>query len=108
MREMRKIRGDRIAMIFQEPMTSLNPVLTIGEQIAETIRHHEGASHAQAWEQAINLLDKMGIPNAAKRALDYPHSLSGGMRQRAMIAMALACRVGSCARSIPNNADNPA
>ncbi|MEK6543489.1 MAG: ABC transporter ATP-binding protein [Elusimicrobiota bacterium] len=86
------IRGVKIAMIFQEPMTSLNPVLTIGEQIAESIRFHAGASHDKAWKRAIELLEEVGIPNAAKRVHDYPHAFSGGMRQRAMIAMALAMK----------------
>ncbi|MBI4063045.1 MAG: ABC transporter ATP-binding protein [Elusimicrobia bacterium] len=91
-KKMRQIRGNRIAMIFQEPMTSLNPVLTVGEQIAEVLRQHEGAGAGAAWQEAVNLLDKVGIPQAAKRVHDYPHSFSGGMRQRAMIAMALAMK----------------
>ncbi len=91
-RQMRSIRGAQIAMIFQEPMTSLNPVLTVGEQIAEAIRYHENASSATAWEKAADLLAQVGIPNSAKRVYDYPHAFSGGMRQRAMIAMALAMK----------------
>jgi peptide/nickel transport system permease protein len=87
---MREIRGDRIAMIFQEPMTSLNPVHTIGEQIAESLRIHAGASHREAMARAEELLRLVRIPDAARRLRDYPHRLSGGMRQRAMIAMAIA------------------
>ncbi|GGF37557.1 ABC di/oligopeptide transporter ATPase [Aliidongia dinghuensis] len=89
--EMRRIRGDRIAMIFQEPMSSLNPVLSIGEQIVETLVHHRGAGRAEAKRRAIELLELVEIPAAAKRLGDYPHQLSGGMRQRVMIAIALAC-----------------
>jgi len=91
-RAMRAVRGRQIAMIFQEPMTSLNPLLTVGDQIAEVARHHLGASRAEAFRGAIALLDRVGIPAAAHRARAYPHELSGGMRQRAMIAMALACK----------------
>jgi peptide/nickel transport system ATP-binding protein len=89
--EMRAIRGNRIAMIFQEPMTSLNPVLTIGHQIAESVRIHQGASQAQARERAAAMLRLVRIPDAERRLDDYPHQFSGGMRQRVMIAMALAC-----------------
>lgn len=89
--EMRKIRGNRIAMIFQEPMTSLNPVFTIGNQISEGVRLHRGADRKEAWERSIEMLKKVGIPSPEKRISDYPHQLSGGMRQRAMIAMALSC-----------------
>jgi peptide/nickel transport system ATP-binding protein len=89
--EMRDIRGNRIAMIFQEPMTSLNPVLTIGHQIAESVRIHRGASVAQARARACEVLELVKIPDAARRLDDYPHQFSGGMRQRVMIAMALAC-----------------
>ncbi|MGL4323429.1 MAG: ABC transporter ATP-binding protein [Beijerinckiaceae bacterium] len=89
--QMRSIRGNRIAMIFQEPMTSLNPVLTIGEQIAEAVRIHQGADDAAARARATEMLTLVRIPDAAKRLDDYPHQFSGGMRQRVMIAMALAC-----------------
>ncbi|MDP2370782.1 ABC transporter ATP-binding protein [Rhodoferax sp.] len=88
----RRVRGDRIAMIFQEPMTALNPVLQIGEQIGETLLLHQGLAPKVARERAIDMLDEVGIPSARTRASAYPHQLSGGMRQRAMIAMALACR----------------
>jgi len=89
--EMRDIRGDDIGMVFQEPMSSLNPVYTIGDQISEPIRIHRGASRRVAMASAISLLESVGIPDAKRRAGQYPHELSGGMRQRATIAMALAC-----------------
>jgi oligopeptide/dipeptide ABC transporter ATP-binding protein len=89
--DMRRIRGDRIAMIFQEPMSSLNPVLTIGDQIAETLAWHRNMSRRAARERATRLLELVEIPAAARRLDDYPHQLSGGMRQRVMIAIALAC-----------------
>lgn len=91
MDEMRGIRGNIISMIFQEPMTSLNPVLTIGEQIAEAIRLHQGLNREEAWKRAVEMLAKVQIPSPEIRAKEYPHKLSGGMRQRAVIAMALSC-----------------
>lgn len=90
-RELREIRGNRIAMIFQEPMTSLNPVYPIGEQIVEAIELHRGLHDREAWELAIDSLRQVGIPAPHRRAREYPHQLSGGMRQRVMIAMALSC-----------------
>ena len=90
-RKMRDIRGNDISMIFQEPMTSLNPVLTIGRQITETLVLHEGLSQTAADVRAVEMLRLVGIPEAARRLKQYPHELSGGMRQRVMIAMALAC-----------------
>jgi oligopeptide/dipeptide ABC transporter ATP-binding protein len=91
-RQMRAIRGGDISMIFQEPMTSLNPVFNIGEQIIETIRHHESVSKRMALERAVELLDLVGIPSPRERLSEYPHQLSGGMRQRVMIAIALSCQ----------------
>jgi len=90
--EMRSIRGNKISMVFQEPMTSLNPVYTAGEQVAETIRLHQRASRAEARERTVDLFRTVGIPDPEARIESYPHQLSGGMRQRVMIAMALACR----------------
>jgi oligopeptide/dipeptide ABC transporter ATP-binding protein len=90
-RELRKIRGKEIAMIFQDPMTSLNPVLTVGRQIRESIETHFDLDRKEAEKRVVELLDQVGIPEAKRRARDYPHQFSGGMRQRAMIAMALAC-----------------
>jgi len=89
--ELRKLRGNDIAMIFQEPMTSLNPAFTVGNQIAEQVRTHLGVTRAAAWKVAVQMLDRVEIPRAAIRAEDYPHAFSGGMRQRVMIAMALSC-----------------
>src|SRR4051812_47483242 len=91
-REMRRVRGSEIAMIFQDPMTSLNPVYPVGWQIGEQVRAHGDVSAAAARDRAIELLRAVGIPDAERRADDYPHHLSGGMRQRVMIAMALSCR----------------
>jgi len=88
---MRQIRGDRIAMVFQEPMTALNPVLSIGEQVAEALRLHRGLSQTDAWREAASALARVGFPEAPRRLSHYPHQLSGGLRQRALMAMALAC-----------------
>lgn len=90
--EIRKIRGAKISMIFQDPFTSLNPVFTVGEQIAEMLRAHKKLSKKDAWSEAVSLLKKVDISNAELRAKDYPHQLSGGMRQRVMIAIALSCK----------------
>ena len=90
--QMRSVRGKRLAMVFQEPMTSLNPVYTIGDQIGEAVALHEGGSKSQVRKRVIEMLGLVGIPSPGKRADDYPHQLSGGMRQRAMIAMALSCK----------------
>ncbi len=90
-RQLRRVRGGRIGMIFQEPMSALDPVFTVGEQIAETLRTHRGLSRAAAAERAVEILDSVGIPLPRRRAENYPHQLSGGMRQRAMIAIAIAC-----------------
>ena len=91
-RERAALRGDRLAMIFQEPMSALNPSMTIGDQIGEVLIRHRGETKAAALEEAVTLLRQVGIPAPERRVHDYPHRLSGGMRQRAMIAMALACR----------------
>ncbi len=91
-RQMRQIRGNSMSMIFQEPMTSLNPVFSVGDQLAEVYRLHRHMSRNEAWNAACELLRQVKIPEAAQRMRDYPHSMSGGMRQRVMIAMALACK----------------
>ncbi|MER9342039.1 ABC transporter ATP-binding protein [Mesorhizobium sp. M0601] len=101
---LRKIRGNEIGMVFQEPMTSLNPVYTIGEQIAEPIRIHLGKSHREAEADAVRLLEQVGIPDPKRRARQYPHELSGGMRQRATIAMALSCDPGLLIADEPTTA----
>ena len=88
----RAVRGNRIAMIFQEPMTSLNPVYTVGEQIVEVIRLHQKKEEAEAWDIAAEMLRKVGISDPAQRVTEYPHQMSGGMRQRVMIAMAISCK----------------
>ncbi|WP_159279714.1 ABC transporter ATP-binding protein, partial [Variovorax boronicumulans] len=90
-REMRSLRGNQLSMIFQEPMTSLNPVFTIGEQIAESVRLHKGLDRKAALAHALRMLELVEIPAAAQRIHEYPHQLSGGMRQRVMIALAMAC-----------------
>lgn len=89
--ELRKLRGNQLSMIFQEPMTSLNPIIPVGEQIAETIRLHQRLPRKQAWQKAVDMLELVGLPSPEKRAKQEPFQLSGGMRQRVMIAMALAC-----------------
>ena len=89
--EMRDVRGNEIAMIFQEPMTALNPVFSVGMQVVETVRTHEKLSRKDAFDRAVEMLEKVGIPDARKRMNDYPHQFSGGMRQRVMIAIALVC-----------------
>lgn len=90
-KQLQDIRGNRISMIFQEPMTSLNPVFTVGKQISEAVLRHEKVSKKEALDRAIEMLDLVGIPSPEKRVKDFPHQMSGGMRQRVMIAMALAC-----------------
>ena len=90
-RQLNRIRGNDIGFIFQEPMSSLNPAYTVGEQIAEVVRRHRGVSRAEAWKRAVEMLDRVHIATAASRAREYPHQFSGGMRQRVMIAMAIAC-----------------
>ena len=91
-KEMQKIRGNEISMIFQEPMTSLNPIIKCGKQIAESLRLHRGMKKKEAMEEAVRMMRAVGIANPEVRAHEYPHQMSGGMRQRVMIAMALACQ----------------
>src|SRR5918994_5723971 len=88
---MQRVRGARIGLVFQEPMTALNPVFTIGSQIEETLRVHGRATRQTARQQAIELLEAVSVPEPARRVREYPHQLSGGLRQRALIAMSLAC-----------------
>jgi oligopeptide/dipeptide ABC transporter ATP-binding protein len=102
--EMRAVRGAQIAMIFQEPMSALNPVLTVGEQIAEVVRAHTTVSRTEAWERAVDMLTLTGIPAPRERATQYPHQLSGGMRQRVMIAMALVMHPGLVIADEPTTA----
>lgn len=90
-RELTRIRGREIAMVFQEPRRSLDPAFTVGDQIAETVRAHLGVGRRDSWKRAVDMLDRVGIPSAARRAHDYPHQFSGGMAQRAMLAIALSC-----------------
>jgi peptide/nickel transport system ATP-binding protein len=90
-KELEAVRGAQVANIFQEPMTSLNPAFTVGEQIAEMVRRHQKVDRKAAWARAVEMLDRVGIPNPARRAKEYPHQFSGGMRQRVMIAMAVSC-----------------
>jgi peptide/nickel transport system ATP-binding protein len=91
-REMRRVRGKEVGFVFQDPLTALNPVWSVGEQVAEGLRLHEGLGRREAWERAVEALREVGIADPRRRASEYPHQLSGGMRQRAMIAAALACR----------------
>jgi len=91
-RDMRRVRGAEISMIFQEPAAALNPVLNVGEQIAEAVRAHEKVSRRESWNRAVAAMEAVSIPDAARRAKEYPHQLSGGLRQRVLIAMALVCR----------------
>lgn len=103
-KQMRRIRGNRIAMIFQEPMTSLNPVYTVGNQIVEAIKLHQKKGSSQAWSDAVKILGEVGIPDPETRITEYPHQMSGGMRQRVMIAMAVSCQPGLLIADEPTTA----
>ena len=103
-KQMRHIRGNEIAMIFQDSMTGLNPVLTIGKQLTETITTHEKVTHKEAWDRAVQMLAKVGIPSPEARMKEFPHQLSGGMRQRVMIAMALSCNAALLIADEPTTA----